>query len=833
MVNFTEPVTSNMTCVGTIYGDVMLFDAKNSNINSEMSEYRVNIFLLAKELECDDKTTFVKYIDSIKIKLKYSDRDIHTKHNKYNNPWYDPNNHNIISSKDFTDDGIYYIYNGIFFVVAILKGVKHISKNNKKKTVVFSKEVRLLHSTKFIDYYKNPWYIKDNNNDVVNGSVKLYDRYKIQYIKKTFIVTSFISDIMILDMSIELRKSTEEFDIYKNPWYDPIDNALLPNSTLTLDNITYTYNGKNIRLIRFIKNANISNLKKRPIKKRMDFVNSISIEFNVGGDKIANCKISTNGRVQITGCSTMDQIHEVYKIIDSKFSLIAKRNVEEIHNNYSGSGIINSLSDNICVAKHILLDVTSDCIFDNLDMITLGAIKDKYNKYYEPIKKELLNITLMSIAISKIIFSHNISAQHRYTAMKMCHFKSPDTIEIDQVKMFKYIKSLNRYDLNPIFGNSKNKSLQIDYITSSLGNTITYMIFRSCKINMTNVKSDDNMMEGYKFITNFITENINHFAMNNYLMNILDIIIEDSDKGIEQGSEEWLQSRKNCITASDAFKVIMDNPPFGYSLNSFIIDKAFYLRTGKSSFTGNAYTDFGHYFEPIAQQILVRHFNETKPFKSCLYETGLIISKKTPFIGASPDGILLKFREDQNIKYDEKVDIVQLRNNIIANEKEIKSNSKIKQQNIYLDVSLVEIKCPSKAFKHIEKSVLIEKPHYYWQMQQQMYVLGVNNTIFMQCLFKYYDSRDDYLMDVNRKYRGTFYLTNKKAYHPSDVLSDCPEINGVEKKYWYMEDCDLQDVFYDAKSYESYIDKFKDTMTEIQNINPIIEDPYGKPSFML
>jgi len=814
MVNFTQLVTSNMTCVGTIYGDEMLFDTKNSNI-SGISEYRVNIFMLAEELSCNDHNiSFIKYIDSIKIKVKYNDRYIHTKYNKYKNPWYESDKNEYLVSASYKDKDVYYIYNDIYFVVAIFKGDKHISKNTKKKkTIVFVNNNKLLHSTEFIEYYRNPWYIADNDKEVPNLSTVVTKEYKITYKKKQFKIISYLNKSIILDIPIVLDNKTLWFDIYKNPWYGETNT-----NDIIIDGIKYSYNGSRVRLTKL--NDNISDLKNKTIKKRMDFVNSFSIEFKLSNDRVANCKISTNGRVQITGCSDIKQIYEVYNIIDREFSTIMKQNIDDVRSRLKSS----KMNDNMLVSKHILLDITSDKIFNDMDMISLGYIREHHNNYYESIKKELLSATMVSVAIRRLIFSHKIRAQHRYTAMKMCHFKSTDLIEIDQIKMFNYIKSLNRYDLNPIFGNSKNKSLQVDYITSH--NTITYVIFRSCKINMTNVKSDENAIEGYKFITNFISDNIQYFTMENYLMNVIDVIIDDSKKGIVQGSKEWLDSRKNCITASDAFKVIMKDPPFGQSLNGFILDKASFLLTGKSSFEGNEYTQFGHYFEPIAQQILVRHYNETKPFKSCLYETGLIISKKSPFIGASPDGILFKFRNDLDIKYSEKVDIIKLKEIIIANEKEIKDNTKIKQQNLLLDVSLVEIKCPSKTFKHIEKSVLEEKPHYYWQMQQQMYTIGVNNVVFMQCLFKYYESRDSYLEDDKRKYKGSFYIVDKKAYHPLDVLSDCPEITGIEKKYWYLEDCDMQDVLYDKK-YETYLSKMEDTMKKIQTTNPFMENPYS------
>ena len=98
---------------------------------------------------------------------------------------------------------------------------------------------------------------------------------------------------------------------------------------------------------------------------------------------------------------------------------------------------------------------------------------------------------------------------------------------------------------------------------------------------------------------------------------------------IEQGSEEWLQLRKNRISGSTAHKLLGRGIP---SLNSF--------NTEEASFSGNFATKRGHLLEDEAIE-LYEAINEVEVLK-----TGFVTNDKYPMAIYSPDGYL----EDKTIE---------------------------------------------------------------------------------------------------------------------------------------------------------------------------------------
>jgi len=94
-----------------------------------------------------------------------------------------------------------------------------------------------------------------------------------------------------------------------------------------------------------------------------------------------------------------------------------------------------------------------------------------------------------------------------------------------------------------------------------------------------------------------------------------------------QRSEEWLELRKNVLTASDVPSAIGDNPyqkPFELMLK----------KCGKGEpFTGNMFTEHGNKYEDEARIIYEERYGEK------VHEIGLYIHPTIKWLGGSPDGI--------------------------------------------------------------------------------------------------------------------------------------------------------------------------------------------------
>lgn len=94
-----------------------------------------------------------------------------------------------------------------------------------------------------------------------------------------------------------------------------------------------------------------------------------------------------------------------------------------------------------------------------------------------------------------------------------------------------------------------------------------------------------------------------------------------------QRSEEWLELRKNVLTASDVPTAIGENPyqkPFDLLLK----------KCGKGEpFTGNFATAHGNKFEDEARILYEQKYNEK------VHEIGLYIHPTIKWLGGSPDGV--------------------------------------------------------------------------------------------------------------------------------------------------------------------------------------------------
>lgn len=642
----------------------------------------------------------------------------------------------------------------------------------------------------------------------------------------------WISYIKMMDVfeKIDLMEPyfTNKFIKCNNPWYGVFNannTAIIP--CLMLNNIIYTYNfDKNIVTIALIKGEKFKKKKTAKVKvskkKIPDFKNSFSIEIPISETIVANCKIYRNGRIQITGCRSQENLNYVLTIINYEFIRAHNQNVKEIQ-----SKKITTIDKNEIIPGFMLRSIIPEYLSD-------ASINELLTKYpIEKIEPGLLHILNYDYYMDNIIFSDEVSVNFVKFAciMASIRFKETCSVRLDLNRLFDYISSVQNYSLFAIFDNSNNKSFQLEYRTPE-GNTITYMIFNSGKIVMTHIVDFKQLEYGYKFITNFIIDNIKHFM----LTNIIDKAIKLVNVKVDQRSQEWFDLRKKCVTASELGALLVKNFPYK-TYEEYISEKAKGIK-GEDTHFSNEFTLHGQMFEPIAQQYYVRLINSDNslPYKILHYDVGFY-TNDTKDIGASPDGILFKFDNKTPISY------------LDNNNKEVLT----KYKKDILDTFLIEIKCPSH-YKPVKNGLYKSKEHYYWQVQQQLYVTGLKYCIFMNNDFRIL--KKDEWSNVTTKLKGVFYCvkyctettdslgltkngeTEMKCLYPKNhYTTDEKEIEllaiaelqrlkankkykvlEAKKIYWILNAFDVTEVDYDKELYEKQLPKLKKAREEFINM---------------
>jgi putative phage-type endonuclease len=102
----------------------------------------------------------------------------------------------------------------------------------------------------------------------------------------------------------------------------------------------------------------------------------------------------------------------------------------------------------------------------------------------------------------------------------------------------------------------------------------------------------------------------------------------DAIGALEQRSDAWIESRKLRITASNFGAIV--------GLNPYSSPEKHLLEALFSTFAGNAATQYGSSHEAIACAAYLEGLNG----RVCHRDSGLVISREMPFLGASPDGIM-------------------------------------------------------------------------------------------------------------------------------------------------------------------------------------------------
>jgi putative phage-type endonuclease len=200
---------------------------------------------------------------------------------------------------------------------------------------------------------------------------------------------------------------------------------------------------------------------------------------------------------------------------------------------------------------------------------------------------------------------------------------------------------------------------------------------------------------------------------------------------LEQRTPEWYSARNNMITASD-FAQALGHGKFG-TQKQFYEKKCGYEPDNFDQ--NNPALLWGVKYEAVAIQAYTVSNNNMK-----VYEFGLLQHPEIRCLGASPDGI-----SEMGI--------------------------------------MLEIKCPFK------RKITGEIPdQYYYQMQGQLDVCGLDECDYLECEFLQYDNEEDFLrhFNDNQNYKGVFVDLEDKTrmYIDPELWPDAAQqIDWLRKMY--------------------------------------------------
>lgn len=225
---------------------------------------------------------------------------------------------------------------------------------------------------------------------------------------------------------------------------------------------------------------------------------------------------------------------------------------------------------------------------------------------------------------------------------------------------------------------------------------------------------------------------------------------------VEQKSEAWYEMRRNMITASDFAQALGDGK---FGTQKQLIEKKVMPREDEAAASKtNPFFKWGHMFEPVACSIY------EKMNGVVIHEFGLLQHPEYPFFGASPDGIT-----DGGV--------------------------------------MLEIKCPMR------RKLTGDVPNqYYYQIQGQLDVCGLDECDYFECAFELIDDIDEW-KGMNEKIRGVIMGKGEETYVYQGPYMPGEALDGVWQgkacKYWVLKEFNLKRVVRDADFVKSKIGELK------------------------
>ena len=216
----------------------------------------------------------------------------------------------------------------------------------------------------------------------------------------------------------------------------------------------------------------------------------------------------------------------------------------------------------------------------------------------------------------------------------------------------------------------------------------------------------------------------------------------------EQRTAEWFSFRHNLITASNAYKTLMEVN--GSEFNQIVFEKCKPLYVPSDSEKEDDPSNikvvnvettlhWGQKYEPLSVLIYEHMYNTT------IEDFGCIKHDKHTFLGASPDGINV---ESSSPRYGRMLEIKNIVNREITG---------------------------------------IPKLEYWVQMQLQMETCRLEECDFLETRFKEYEDEISYLNDTEVEYKGIILYFSKDGkpsymYSPLDLLKSSSKLEKWEEK---------------------------------------------------
>ena len=261
---------------------------------------------------------------------------------------------------------------------------------------------------------------------------------------------------------------------------------------------------------------------------------------------------------------------------------------------------------------------------------------------------------------------------------------------------------------------------------------------------------------------------------------------------IKQRTIEWLDARKNRLTASDLGDAIKKN-------NIKLAKQKAGITKNSTNFSNVPALKWGTMFEDMASRCYSQMKNDIK-----ITEFGLIEDKTNIHFGASPDGI-----SEMGI--------------------------------------MLEIKCPYS--RAIKDNFIPEK--YYMQIQGQLAVCNLKECDYVECKFEIYDSIDKYIEDIvlnheNKKVEHGIIAeyqdaetNNFKYMYSSAYLNASDALKDIEKKVsenttqdiflkltpWILRTINIQRVFFDDKLWQETVPKINKFWELVEECKLLPEEP--------
>jgi putative phage-type endonuclease len=274
---------------------------------------------------------------------------------------------------------------------------------------------------------------------------------------------------------------------------------------------------------------------------------------------------------------------------------------------------------------------------------------------------------------------------------------------------------------------------------------------------------------------------------------------------VKQRTQEWLDLRKDRLTASDLYDAIK-----GGANTLSLAKKKANVTVDKTNYKNIPPLKWGTMFEPMAARCYSQYNNNIM-----IHDFGLICDTQNQHFGASPDGI-----SDMGI--------------------------------------MIEIKCPYTR-KLIDGFV---PPKYLSQIQGQLAVCELKECDYIECEFKQFDSKEDYLntldtsslfnhgiiaefTDANDEY---FYLYSTENITPSQALNDIDtqiklvDTNTLKFKkytYWHLIQMNIQKVKFNEEEWKITTQKITEFWNKVEQFKcmtpeelKLLETPKKKIKFV-